>query len=52
MERYRPAKMRNSAKLLDRDHILKIDYSVRRAGLPAYKSLTPGPPVQGSDSVR
>ena len=40
---------RNSAKLLDRDDILKINYSMRRAGYLAYKSLTPGLPVQGSE---
>ena len=35
----RPANVQNSAKLLDRDDILKISYSVRRAGYPAYISL-------------
>ena len=40
---------RNSAKLPDRDDILQICYSVRRAGYPAYKYLTPGPLGQGSE---
>ena len=31
----RPANVRNSAKFLERDDILKISYSVRRAGYPA-----------------
>ena len=30
----------NSAKLLDGDNILKISYSVRRAGFRVYKSLS------------
>ena len=39
----------NSAKLLDREDILKMSYPVRKAGYPAYKSLTLGPPGQGSE---
>lgn len=35
--------------LLDRDHILKISFSVHRAGYPAYKSQTPG---QGSEMCK
>ena len=45
-DRYRPTILRNSEKLLDRDDILSISYSVRRAGYLAYKSLTPGSPGQ------
>ena len=33
----------NSAKLLDREDIPKMSYPVRKAGYPAYKSLTLGP---------
>ena len=33
--------MRNSVKLLDRDDILSISYSVRRACFPVYTSLSP-----------
>ena len=41
------ATQRNSAKLLDKDDILKISYFVRRASYPAYES--PGPHREGSD---
>ena len=44
-DRYKPENERNSGKLLDRDATVKINYSVGRAGYPAYKSLTP--PGQG-----
>ena len=51
-DRYRTENERNSAKLLDRDDIFKISYSVRRAGFPVCESLSPGPagpPGQGSE---
>ena len=35
----RPTNVRNSAKLLEREGILNIRYSARRAGCPAYTSL-------------
>ena len=38
MDRSRPANVRNSSKLLDKDDILSIIKSVRKAGFPAYKS--------------
>ena len=43
------ATSRNSVQLLYRDDTLKISYSVRKTSYPAYTSLTPGPPGQGSE---
>ena len=47
MDRDRQENVRRSEILLDSEDILKASYSVRRAGFPAYQSLTPDPSYYG-----